>query len=183
MIENKGCTANVILIKDGTLYVANAGDARCVAAVAGKAVPLSTDHKPTLSREKQRVIKAGFSVNGEGRIDGNLNLSRAIGDLKYKKNKKLKPQDQAITSFPDVKAMSYLGVPGKKIDFIVMGCDGIWELKNSQQIVTYVYEQRKRKVPTKKIAETLLDTLLSPNIQRTMGKGCDNMTLMIIDFA
>jgi protein phosphatase 2C family protein 2/3 len=52
MIENKGCTAIVSLIKEGTIYVANAGDARCVAAVAGKAVPLSTDHKPTLSREK-----------------------------------------------------------------------------------------------------------------------------------
>lgn len=93
MIENKGCTANVVLIKDGMIYVANAGDARCVAAIGGKAVALSNDHKPTLSREKQRVIKAGFSVNGEGRIDGNLNLSRAIGDLKYKKNKKLKPSE------------------------------------------------------------------------------------------
>jgi protein phosphatase 2C family protein 2/3 len=48
MIENKGCTANVVLIKDGILYVANAGDARCVAAIGGKAVALSTDHKPTL---------------------------------------------------------------------------------------------------------------------------------------
>lgn len=91
MIENKGCTAITVFIKDGMIFCANAGDSRCVAAIAGKAVPLSTDHKPTLSREKQRVIKAGFSVNGEGRIDGNLNLSRSIGDLRYKKNKKLKP--------------------------------------------------------------------------------------------
>jgi serine/threonine protein phosphatase PrpC len=106
MIENKGCTAIVVLVKDGTLFVANAGDSRCVAGIGGKAVALSTDHKPTLSREKQRVIKAGFSVNGEGRIDGNLNLSRSIGDLRYKKNKKLKPQDQAITAFPEVKTMS-----------------------------------------------------------------------------
>lgn len=91
MIDNKGCTAIVLLMKQGNLYVANAGDSRCVAAVGGKAVAMSTDHKPTLSREKQRVIKAGFSVNAEGRIDGNLNLSRSIGDLKYKKNKKCKP--------------------------------------------------------------------------------------------
>jgi serine/threonine protein phosphatase PrpC len=109
MIENKGCTAIVLLVKDGTLYCANAGDSRCVAAIGGKAVPLSTDHKPTLSREKQRVIKAGFSVNAEGRIDGNLNLSRSIGDLRYKKNKKMKPHEQAITAFPEVKAMSVVG--------------------------------------------------------------------------
>jgi hypothetical protein len=56
-------------------------------------------------------------------------------------------------------------------------------MKNSQQIVTYVYELRKKKQPMKKIAESLLDSLLSPNIQRTMGKGCDNMSLMIIDFS
>jgi|LauGreDrversion4_2_1035121.scaffolds.fasta_scaffold246460_1 serine/threonine protein phosphatase PrpC len=183
MIENKGCTANVVLVKDGTIYVANAGDARCVAAIGGKAVALSTDHKPTLSKEKQRVIKAGFSVNGEGRIDGNLNLSRSLGDLKYKKNKKLKPSEQAITAFPDVKAVPSFGGPGKKVDFLVIGCDGVWEMKTSQQIVTYIYEYRKKKVPLKKIAETLLDSLLSPNIQRTMGKGCDNMSLIIVEFS
>jgi serine/threonine protein phosphatase PrpC len=61
-----------------------------------------------------------------------LNLSRSIGDLRYKKNKKLKPQDQAITSFPEVKAMSAVsGSQGKPIDFIVIGCDGVWEMKNS----------------------------------------------------
>ena len=56
-------------------------------------------------------------------MNGNLNLSRAIGDLTYKKNKKLPPKDQAITSFPDVRAMPF----NSKIDFVAMGCDGIWE--------------------------------------------------------
>ncbi len=28
----------------------------------------------------------------EGRINGNLNLSRALGDLEYKKDKSLKPE-------------------------------------------------------------------------------------------
>jgi serine/threonine protein phosphatase PrpC len=69
-----------------------------------------------------------------------LNLSRSIGDLRYKKNKKLKPQDQAITSYPEVKSMAYQGGPGKKVDFLLIGCDGIWEMKNSQQIVTYIYD-------------------------------------------
>lgn len=49
--------------------------------------------------------------------------------------------------------------------------------------MTYIYEYRKKKVPLRKIAETLLDSLLSPNIQRTMGKGCDNMTLIIVEFS
>ena len=40
----------------------------------------------------------------------------------------------------------------------------------------------QRKVKLTKICEGLLDTLLSPNVTRTEGKGCDNMSLMIIDF-
>jgi hypothetical protein len=40
----------------------------------------------------------------------------------------------------------------------------------------------QRKVKINKIAEGLLDTLVSPNVNRTEGKGCDNMSLIIIDF-
>ena len=39
-----------------------------------------------------------------------------------------------------------------------------------------------RKMSIEKIAELLLDTLLSPNVNRTNGIGCDNMSLIIIDF-
>lgn len=105
MAEGKGSTANVVLIKDSTLYVANAGDSRCILAVNGKAVPLSNDHKPKLVSEKNRILKAGYSISIEGRIDGNLNLSRALGDLRYKRNKNLSAKEQAITAFPDVKVM------------------------------------------------------------------------------
>ena len=39
----------------------------------------------TLKKERDRIYRAGSTVNFEGRIDGNLNLSRAIGDLPYKR--------------------------------------------------------------------------------------------------
>lgn len=35
-------------------------------------------------------------------MNGNLNLSRAIGDLEYKKRSDLPPQEQVICSTPDV---------------------------------------------------------------------------------
>ncbi len=41
-----GCTANVCLITDKEIYVANAGDSRAVACCKGSVVPLSFDHKP-----------------------------------------------------------------------------------------------------------------------------------------
>lgn len=84
MLDSIGCTANVILFDSmKKIYVANAGDSRCVLARDGKAVALSIDHKPENEEEKARIEKAG-SVITEGRVDGNLNLSRAIGDMRYK---------------------------------------------------------------------------------------------------
>ena len=65
------------------MYVANAGDSRCVLCRKGKAVALSIDHKPDNEGEKKRIEKAGSTIT-EGRVDGNLNLSRSLGDLKYK---------------------------------------------------------------------------------------------------
>jgi serine/threonine protein phosphatase PrpC len=88
-----GCTANVILIDNHRkLYVANAGDSRCVLARGGKAIPLSFDHKPENEEERKRIEHAGSTIL-EGRVDGNLNLSRSLGDLKYKQKKSLKPEE------------------------------------------------------------------------------------------
>lgn len=131
-MDGKGCTANVCLIvpkKDGSrdVYCANAGDSRALLSSGGKAVALSFDHKPTNPRERQRITKAGSYVNAEGRIEGNLNLSRAIGDLEYKKRPRLRLQDQPITSLPDVKKITL----GPSNDFLVMGCDGIYEFHNN----------------------------------------------------
>jgi serine/threonine protein phosphatase PrpC len=92
-MEGKGCTANVLLITNNLLICSNAGDSRCVVAEGGRALALSIDHKPYLKKERDRIYKAGSTVNVEGRIDGNLNLSRAIGDISHKKNTKLSLQE------------------------------------------------------------------------------------------
>lgn len=43
-----------------------------------KAYNLSEDHKPDLEVEKDRILKAGGFIQ-VGRVNGTLNLSRAIG--------------------------------------------------------------------------------------------------------
>jgi serine/threonine protein phosphatase PrpC len=139
MLDSIGCTANVILIdKMRKIYAANAGDSRCVLARKGKAVPLSFDHKPDDEGELKRIEKAG-SVVTEGRVDGNLNLSRALGDLKYKTNKELKPEEWPITANPDVRVEDLT----TEDDFVIMGCDGIWETKSNDEMVAYIYDRLK----------------------------------------
>ena len=49
-----------------------------------------------------RITHAGGFVNQFGRVNGNLNLSRSIGDLKYKQIPWLKPSEQMITAEPDI---------------------------------------------------------------------------------
>lgn len=85
-----GCTAVVALLHKNTLYVANAGDSRAILCRNGKALALSEDHKPSQAVERERIVAAGgylSEIGGMCRVNGNLNLSRAIGDLKYKSNK------------------------------------------------------------------------------------------------
>jgi serine/threonine protein phosphatase PrpC len=85
MLDSIGCTSNVIFIDKlkKKIYVANAGDSRCVLGKNGVAEEMSIDHKPDCQVEIDRITKAG-SVITEGRVDGNLNLTRSLGDLKYK---------------------------------------------------------------------------------------------------
>lgn len=46
---------------------------------AGKAVDMSYDHKPEDEVELARIKNAGGKVTMDGRVNGGLNLSRAIG--------------------------------------------------------------------------------------------------------
>ena len=67
---------------------------------AGRARPLSVDHKPAAPAEAARIRAAGgfvSSFGGVARVNGNLSLSRAIGDLQYKGNDSLGRHEQVVT--------------------------------------------------------------------------------------
>lgn len=122
-----GCTAVVALVTKEKVYVANAGDSRAVLSRHKKAIALSEDHKPAHVTERERIVAAGgfvTEIGGISRVNGNLSLSRAIGDLRYKQNPDLERAAQIITAQPDIRAMDLT----PKDDFIVLACDGIWDV-------------------------------------------------------
>ncbi len=135
--QSSGCTAVVSLIVGRELYVANAGDSRCVLCRGGKTVEMSFDHKPEDEEESTRITKAGGRVTMDGRVNGGLNLSRAIGDHAYKTNKDLKPEEQMISAMPDVRKVTLQ----EDDEFMVLACDGIWNFMSSEEVVEFV---RKR---------------------------------------
>lgn len=65
-----------------------------------------------------------------GRVNGNLNLSRSIGDLKYKANTELPPADQMITAEPDLKSVEVTD----EDRFMILACDGVWDCMTSQEV-------------------------------------------------
>ena len=176
-----GCTACVCTIdeKEKKIYFANAGDSRVVMCKNGVASAKSTDHKPELDVEKKRIYKAEGWIS-EGRVKGNLNLSRGLGDLEYKNNKKIKPEEQIITANPDIIVENY----DKDIDFIIVGCDGIWDCLTNQAACDFIIE-RLKKNPNGKlsaIVEEMMDSICATDLYNETGVGCDNMTCMIILF-
>lgn len=132
-----GCTAVVALMAGRELYVANAGDSRCVVCRAGKVVEMSFDHKPEDDIEFERIRKAGGRVTLDGRVNGGLNLSRAIGDHGYKMNKELSAEEQMISAQPDLKRHTL----EPEDEFMVLACDGIWNYMSNEEVVGFVKQR------------------------------------------
>ncbi|CAF3618591.1 unnamed protein product [Rotaria sp. Silwood1] len=174
--SSSGCTAVVTLLRDKQLYVANAGDSRCVVCRNGRAIEMSFDHKPEDPKERGRIEKAGYKVTSDGRVSGGLNLSRAIGDHAYKKNSSLSAEEQAITALPDIRTLTL----DDQDEFMIIACDGIWNFMSSQDVIDFVRLRLDEKTLSQ-ICEELFMHCLAPNTCGD-GTGCDNMTAIIVKF-
>lgn len=172
--EVSGCTATVAVIANNKIYVGNAGDSRTVLGVKGRAKPLSFDHKPQNEGEKARIVAAGGFVDF-GRVNGNLALSRAIGDFEFKKSPELAPEQQIVTAFPDVTIHEITADD----EFVVVACDGIWDCQSSQAVIEFVRRGIAEKQELSRICENMMDNCLASNSE-TGGVGCDNMTMAVI---
>ena len=181
ILMRTGCTACVMIIDETNkkLYFANAGDSRVVMCKKGVAEAQSEDHKPEMESEKTRIYKADGWIS-EGRVKGNLNLTRGFGDLEYKQNKNLKPEEQMITANPDIKVVDFTN----DIDFVIIGCDGIWDCLKNQEACDFVSKRLKDNpnIQISKIVEEMLDTIVAKDLYNETGVGCDNMTCVVIVF-
>ena len=160
----------VCLITETEIYCANAGDSRCMIYRKGAVENLSEDHKPEDPKEKQRILKAGGTIE-DGRICGCLNVSRALGDFEFKKRRSAKWDEQMVTAKPDITKKPFEGT-----EYVVLGCDGIFEEKSNKEIMEIVRARPEEKLT--QTAEKLLDSLLAKD--QNQECGVDNMSLIIV---
>ncbi|ORX50932.1 PP2C-domain-containing protein [Hesseltinella vesiculosa] len=173
--DPSGCTAvTALFTPKNEIFVANAGDSRCIISVAGKAKALSFDHKPMDRLESQRIVAAGGFVEF-GRVNGNLALSRAIGDFEFKQNDRLPAEEQIVTCNPDIISHEITD----EDEFVVLACDGIWDCMSNQEVADYVRGHIALGQTVEQVCEAIMDHCLAP--ETDMGSvGCDNMSIVIV---
>ncbi|OWF42240.1 protein phosphatase 1E-like [Mizuhopecten yessoensis] len=124
-----GSTGVSILIRENKLHLAWLGDSQAMLVKNGEAVVLMDPHKPEREDERRRIEAAGGCVlfMGTWRVNGNLAVSRAIGDAAHKK---------FIISDADTTSVSLDGTE----DYIVLACDGLWDVLTPNGVPKLVYD-------------------------------------------
>lgn len=162
--DNSGATAAIAYIKSSgntnnghrTLYTANVGDARIVLCNGGVAERLTKDHRPDDKEECRRIYKdGGHIVNG--RVQGVLAVTRALGDKDFKKYVCGKPYTTETKLDDELD------------EFFIIGCDGLWDVCEDQEAIDLV-----RSVNDPKQASKIL-------VRHAINKSStDNITVMVV---
>lgn len=166
--RSSGTTALTALILGRTLLIANAGDSRAVLGKRGRGIELSKDHKPNCTSEKLRIEKLG-GVIYDGYLNGQLSVARALGDWHIKG---YKGSTCPLSSEPELEEM----VLTEEDEFLIIGCDGLWDVMSSQCAVTIVRKELMKHNDPEKCSRVLVTEALRRNT-------CDNLTVIVVCFS
>jgi len=126
--------------------------------------------RPTDAHESRRVSDAGLKIR-DGRIQGNLAVSRAFGDFQYKKVKDTPQLEQPVSCLPDVHSF----VRSQDDEYVVLACDGIFDVFNNDELTVLLRSKFAEQERIEQTAEELLNICLNRG-------SIDNMTMIIIAF-
>eukprot|EP00474_Spongospora_subterranea_P010262 CRZ10720.1 hypothetical protein [Spongospora subterranea] len=124
------------------LTISNSGDCRALWSFSSSehqdfVDALTVDHKPSLELEKARIVKAGGHVAAD-RVDGDLALSRAIGDWKYKCNPDVPFEEQKVIALPDIQRRHITASVGQ--GYLLVACDGIFERLSNEMVHAVIHK-------------------------------------------
>ncbi|MED6172830.1 Serine/threonine-protein phosphatase PP2A catalytic subunit [Stylosanthes scabra] len=191
--DESGATATAVFIGDDTLLISHIGDSSVVLSRAGKAEMLTSPHRPYGSnkaslQEIKRIREAGgWIVNG--RICGDIAVSRAFGDVRYKTKKnemlqkgvqegrwsqkfisRVRLNNDLVVAFPDIYQVNL----DSDAEFIVLASDGLWDYMSSSDAVSFVREQLQKHGNIQLACEALAQAAMDRRTQ-------DNVSIIIAD--
>lgn len=179
-VGSTACLVAVDFVRREVLC-ASIGDSRAMLIRNGKAIALSEDHKPENPGERARIQNAGGQVIKVGpchRVDGNLNLSRALGDFYLKNNAKLPPEKQKVCAVADSMRSAFQGGAG---ELLVVACDGLFERRSNQDIANLVWPRYKSGMAMEQIAKEVLQACCARGVGgRPVEEGTDNETIILV---
>mmetsp|Transcript_75638 Transcript_75638/g.210108 ORF Transcript_75638/g.210108 Transcript_75638/m.210108 type:complete len:281 (-) Transcript_75638:168-1010(-) len=182
-IMTSGCTACVCLLQEErharVIYTAHLGDSRAVMARGGSATRLTsmTDHKATDPLEAKRVIEAGGQIVND-RVNGMLAMTRALGDHVLKMP--ILPND-VVSNVPDITSTDL----SAQDNFVILACDGLWDIMNDQQAVELVGECLRELTPIARRLEaegrSVAEILARMLVEEALARGSnDNISCVVI---
>jgi serine/threonine protein phosphatase PrpC len=118
------------IITPSHIVCANVGDSRCVLGQKSKVVALTEDHKPSIIEEKNRIEKAVGFVRFD-RVNGELAMSRAIGDFRYKMNATLELHEHLVICLPDISIQER---NKHEDETLILACDGVWDVISNEEV-------------------------------------------------
>ena len=148
--DQSGSCGIMALIQQNKLIIANVGDSRLVIFKKSTLFFSTEDHKPGSPTEKLRIENAGGKIyqtptliplyqNGK-EIDipwrvfpGRLSVSRTFGDVEAK-NESLGGMKNVVVALPDITEIEL----DEDFNFIVLGCDGIFDVLSNEEILECV---------------------------------------------
>ncbi|OEL33829.1 putative protein phosphatase 2C 47 [Dichanthelium oligosanthes] len=165
--RSSGTTALTALVFGRQLLVANAGDCRAVLCRKGVAMEMSRDHRANYVEECERVAASGGYIE-DGYLNGVLSVTRALGDWDMKT--------------PDASASPLIAEPEfqqatltEDDEFLIMGCDGIWDVMTSQHAVSLVRRGLRQHDDPSRCARELV-------MEAKRLETADNLTVIVVCF-
>ncbi|KAK3026564.1 hypothetical protein RJ639_041150 [Escallonia herrerae] len=167
---SSGTTALTAMIFGRSLLVANAGDCRAVLSRHGVAVEMSKDHRPCCDIERMRIESLGGFVD-DGYLNGQLGVSRALGDWHIKGLKEAGERLGPLSAEPELKLI----ILTKEDEFLIIGSDGIWDVFRSQNAVDFVRRRLQEHNDVKRCCKEVVDEAIKRGT-------IDNLTVVIVCF-
>ncbi|GMI92832.1 DNA-binding protein phosphatase 1 [Hibiscus trionum] len=165
-----GTTALTAMIFGRSLLVANAGDSRAVLSRLGTAIEMSKDHRPCCMKERRRIESLGGFVD-DGYLNGQLGVTRALGDWHLEGMKEMGERIGPLIAEPELKMITLT----KEDEFLIIGSDGIWDVFTSQNAIDFTRRRLQQHNDVKLCCKEI--------VEEAVKRGAtDNLTAVLVSF-